>query len=92
MKMRLELWLKKNDNGKSDCFDLTIGQEKVLTGEIEKLHVCGTCRECVFYIPPSGGSDWIHGQCLHHINSHKNGLNSRPEDFGCIHWEKKEDK
>ena len=46
--MKLELWLKKNDNGKSDCFDLTIGQEEILTGNIKNLHVIGTCDLCRF--------------------------------------------
>lgn len=83
--MKLELWLKKKDNGKSDCFDLTIGQEKILDGSVKNLHVIGTCGECYFWnenpedISLKGNTM---GKCMR---------TDRWEEkiYGCIHFEQK---
>jgi len=77
--MTLELWLKKNDNGKSDCFDLTIGQEEILSGKIKNLHVIGTCAECEH----SGGCD------IENFIFRSPEYNS-PDEFGCTHYQIKE--
>jgi len=75
--MKLELWLKKNDNGKSDCFDLTIGQEDILTGSIKNLHVIGPCGECS-----------ENEECRIQEFVEKNLPTDEP--FGCNHFDDKE--
>jgi len=82
--MKLELWLKKNDNGKSDCFDITIGQEKVLTGEIEKLHVIGTCGECKYGLESEVAAE--RAIVCDNEEAHSEGL---VVIDGCVHFEEK---